>query len=302
MGRRDPVVPAPGAQGDCNRCRRGRGRPRTRRRPVSGGCSRASFGRNQAVPPPARGHRHLAPHRAHRGADDGEPFLRLLLRDAGSGRRLPAGTRRPPTELLPWTGWQAGTRLPLSLDLSGPLPRGPGLGRQSPVLGPRSERRVCEGHERRRHGLLDRRRHSLLLLVGPRLSAVRSLLCLGHGPDLSQPPVPHRRHGLGTGQRPASRSHGSASTQRDHLRSAQRPPHQLEELLRRPTDDRSLPLGGRGQPGQGRTGGRLLRRCPRRHPPCLQPGRSRRMAGLRGEPPRTSGRGSTTRPEWSTPC
>ena len=60
-------------------------------------------------------------------------------------------------------------------------------------LEPGPQRQVDGGAVPRSHGLLQARRHSLLLRPGRRLHPVRGLPPVDDGPDQSEPPLPHER-------------------------------------------------------------------------------------------------------------
>ena len=81
----------------------------------------------------------------------------------------------------------------------------------------------------------------------------RPLLLLGDGPDLSQPPIPHRRH------RPREHQHRRLGhlqrrrPQRHHLRPPQPVRDLLEGLLPRPPHLCPVRAGVPRQPGQGRS-------------------------------------------------
>ena len=194
---------------------------------------------------PAHRHRSAAADRAHRRADDGEPLLRQLPRHAAGPRRgLPARAGRRARGVQPGHRRRVRPRAPP--DLHGPAPEGAvaELACEPPAVAARDLRGVRGQHPdgaarrrpRRRHGVLDRRRHPLLLRPGPDLPAGRPLVQLLPGPHVPQPPLPHRGNGARPHRRPAVRP-ARLPARRDHLRHAD----QARNLLGQ------LPRGARGQ-------------------------------------------------------
>ncbi len=106
-------------------------------------------------------------------------------------------------------------------------------------LEPGPQRQVDGGAVPRSHGLLQARRHSLLLRPGRRLHPVRGLPPVDDGPDQSEPPLPHERT-----RRPQRRRQGRTHRQRHGRRHHRRQRHGGLDHLSRAAKRRWRGLAG----------------------------------------------------------
>ena len=156
----------------------------------------ASARRRAARPVEARGHRHHPADRARDRADDGEPQLRQLPRDA---RAAATGSRSMPAASRPTPNNDANGQPLRAFHMANTCqlqrPAEPELERITRAVQQRDQRRLRAQRQRSGvDGLLGRRRHALLLRARQHVPAVRSVVRFGARADVSQPSVPPGGH------------------------------------------------------------------------------------------------------------